>query len=84
MTARRLGIALALGLAIAAFLTSTALGQSDLVYDFAGGTQGQLGETGSGGGALPFTGLNLALIVIGGLVLIGTGAALRFRRRATD
>ena len=35
------------------------------------------------GGALPFTGLNLALIVIGGVALVAMGLVLR-RRSAAD
>jgi hypothetical protein len=35
------------------------------------------------GGALPFTGLNLALIILAGLALVATGVLLR-RRGATE
>jgi uncharacterized membrane protein len=44
-----------------------------------GGIAGQTQDLVSvqGGAGLPFTGLNLALIVIGGLVLLGTGIVLR-------
>jgi hypothetical protein len=54
-------------------------------------TSGVLGSSGSGsggalsesGGALPFTGLNLALIILAGLALVATGVLLR-RRSATE
>ncbi|MCL4289974.1 MAG: hypothetical protein KJ051_06825 [Thermoleophilia bacterium] len=41
----------------------------------AGSAQGEV----AGGGSLPFTGLNLTLIVIGALVLLATGVLLRRR-----
>jgi hypothetical protein len=54
-------------------------------------TSGVLGASGSGsggalsesGGALPFTGLNLALIIVAGLALVATGVLLR-RRGSTE
>jgi hypothetical protein len=50
-------------------------------------TSGVLGSSGSGsggalsesGGALPFTGLNLALIILAGFALVATGLLLRRR-----
>jgi hypothetical protein len=41
----------------------------------AGGVEGQ--STGGGGGALPFTGAELALYVIIGLAIVASGLALR-------
>ena len=83
MRARRLGMTVVLALAGVLVTASAALAQADVVYGGPAGTDGQLGEVGSGS-SLPFTGLNLALIVLGGLVLIGTGLALRFRRTSGD
>lgn len=48
----------------------------------AGVAQGLLSS--QGGNDLPFTGLNLALIVIGGLVLLGTGILLRRRSGSSE
>jgi hypothetical protein len=45
-----------------------------------GGVQG---TTVSSGAALPFTGLNLVLVVVGALLLLVTGLVLR-RRAASD
>ncbi|HSC90992.1 MAG TPA: hypothetical protein VLB86_04995 [Gaiellaceae bacterium] len=41
----------------------------------AGGTQG--GLAGQQGGVLPFTGVQLGLVTLGGIALIGSGVALR-------
>jgi hypothetical protein len=41
---------------------------------------GLSGASNGGGGSLPFTGLNLAFLIVGGLVLIATGLLLRRRR----
>jgi hypothetical protein len=41
------------------------------------GTQDQLAQTGSAGGALPFTGFDLALIVGGAVFLLALGGGLR-------
>lgn len=41
------------------------------------GAQDQLAQTGSAGGALPFTGFDLALIVGGALFLLALGGGLR-------
>jgi hypothetical protein len=48
----------------------------------AGVAQGLLSS--QGGDDLPFTGLNLALIVIGGVVLLGTGILLRRRSSSNE
>lgn len=56
-----------------------ALAQSPAVsgYGGVGGeVQGDVGGSGSGG-ALPFTGLDLGLLVVGGLVLLVAGLTLR-------
>lgn len=46
-----------------------------------GGVAGQTQEliTVQGGGGLPFTGLDLVLVVVGGLALLATGMLLRRR-----
>ena len=51
-----------------------------------GSAQGQVDSSLSGSvqGTLPFTGLNLALIVIAGVALLATGLLLRRRSRASD
>jgi hypothetical protein len=41
----------------------------------AGGTQG--GLAGEQGGVLPFTGVQLGLVALGGIALVGSGAVLR-------
>jgi hypothetical protein len=46
------------------------------------GTQNQLAQTGSAGGALPFTGFDLALIVGGAVFLLVLGGGLRRVSRA--
>jgi opacity protein-like surface antigen len=46
------------------------------------GAQGSLGASGSGGGTLPFTGFDLALIVGGALFLLAIGGGLRRVSRA--
>ncbi len=61
---------------------------SSSVYSgVAGNVQNDIGSGALGaspaGGALPFTGLNLALIVLGGVALVAMGLVLR-RRSATD
>lgn len=48
-------------------------------YNFGGG--GVQGEV-EGGGALPFTGLDLGLLIGGGLLLVAVGATLRRVSRA--
>jgi hypothetical protein len=46
------------------------------------GTQDQLAQTGTAGGALPFTGFDLALIVGGAVFLLVVGGGLRRVSRA--
>jgi hypothetical protein len=82
-TVRRLLIGLGLIATLVLPTAAFAGNQSD--------TSGVLGASGSGSGgalsesgsALPFTGVNLALIIIAGLVLVGTGLLLR-RRGSTE
>jgi hypothetical protein len=47
-----------------------------------GGVQGAQGTTVSSNAALPFTGMNLVLVVVGAILLLATGLFLR--RRASD
>jgi hypothetical protein len=47
-------------------------------YGGPGGVQGEV----EGGGALPFTGLDLGLLIGGGLLLVAVGATLRRVSRA--
>lgn len=47
----------------------------------AGGVQGEI--AGAGGGALPFTGLDLTLLVLGSLLLVVVGITLRRGTRAS-
>jgi hypothetical protein len=74
---------------VALVLASSAMAAPSVnTYGGSGGqTQGQLGDTVSGdpsgtasasgsGGSLPFTGLDLALMLGGGLVLVAVGASL--------
>jgi hypothetical protein len=50
-----------------------------------GGVQGAVGGgAAGGGGSLPFTGLDLAFLVIGGLTLLAVGASLRRLSRARN
>ena len=49
-------------------------------YGGAGGVQNEVSQgavQGAGSGSLPFTGLDLALLVIGGVMLLVVGAGLR-------
>ena len=65
-------------------LTTTALAAVPLQegYDPQGVAQTDV-ATGHGGGTLPFTGLDLVLVLVGGLVLVGLGLTVRrLARRA--
>lgn len=77
---------LALGALAALVAAPAALAGTDpssSVYaGVAGNVQGGIAGASPSGGALPFTGLNLALIVVGGLALIATGVLLRRRSAA--
>jgi hypothetical protein len=69
-------VTVAVTVLVASALTTTiALGASSSgsAYGGQGGVEGQV-ET---GGALPFTGLDLALLIGGGLLLLAVGAGLR-------
>lgn len=50
---------------------------ADQGYGGAGGVAGEVGGNVSGGGNLPFTGLDLGLLIGGGLLLIAFGVMLR-------
>jgi hypothetical protein len=79
---RRVALALTAMLVVG---VPSALGQDDIagqVYgDAGGGIEGDIAGAGSAGGSLPFTGLDLAFIVIGGLALLAVGVLLRLRSR---
>lgn len=75
-------VALGTLLALVAAPSALAASSDDVYGGVAGEIQGDvdagaLGETASG--TLPFTGLNLTLIVVGGLLLIATGVLLKRR-----
>jgi hypothetical protein len=59
--------------------TAVAASSEQSGYGGGGGVQGEVEGT---GGALPFTGLDLALLVGGGLLLIVVGAGVRRLTRA--
>ena len=73
------------GVAAALVVTPAALGGGYISNG--GGAQGDV-ESGVGGaasaGSLPFTGLDLALIVVGGMALLVTGFLLRRAGRSRD
>jgi hypothetical protein len=62
-----------------ALVTASSVAASTTGYPSGG--QGAQGEV-QGGGALPFTGLDLALIVLGGAALLVTGLLLRRAARS--
>jgi hypothetical protein len=66
------------GLALVSFLVlaSTALAQDSSVSGY-GGQAGGVEQQVETGGALPFTGLDLGLLIGGGLLLLAVGAGLR-------
>jgi len=76
----------ALGGAIALFLVivplSVAAGGGSSATSGYSGAAGVLTRTRSGGSGLPFTGLDLSLLVIGGVVLALLGMGLRRASRA--
>jgi hypothetical protein len=77
--------AITAGLAIAfAVLTTTALAAVPLQegYDPQGVPPTDV-AAGHGGGTLPFTGLDLVLVLVGGLVLVGLGLTVRRLARHT-
>jgi hypothetical protein len=75
-------------LASTALVTAaTALAQDTQPGGYPGGgiggdVEGRLGT--SAGGTLPFTGLNLVLLVVGGAVLIALGTLIVLRGRSGD
>ncbi len=78
---KRLLIGIATSLAAFLVAASVALAQSPVVVSGYGGQGGAAAEV-EGGGALPFTGLDLALLVGGGIVLVAVGVAIRRVSRA--
>ena len=52
-------------------------------YGGGAGVQNEVGGVQAAGGSLPFTGLDLALLVIGGLMLLVVGMVLRRAVRRT-
>jgi hypothetical protein len=73
---RRIVVLLGL-LATLVFPAVALAGNQSATLGDGGGAQGAL--SGGGEGTLPFTGLNLVLIVLAGIALIGTGVLLRRR-----
>jgi hypothetical protein len=76
------------GIVLAAALTWTSVALAgepgaEIHGGTAGGLGGAVGGTGTGSGALPFTGLDLALVVLAGVALVGLGLALRRTTRAS-
>lgn len=66
--------------ALAAAPTALAVGSAGTSYGGGGGVQNEVSSGVQGataGGALPFTGLDLALLVIGGIALLVVGMVLR-------
>ena len=63
---------------------SDAFAASPAAHGYGGqaGVQGELAATGSGG-TLPFTGLDLTLLVVGSLLLLVVGITLRRATRAS-
>ena len=78
----RLRVILTAFLLTALAVPATAFGGSNPSADL-GTAQGAQDELTSQSGALPFTGLNLVLILVGGAVLIATGLLLRHRSSST-
>ena len=75
---RRLGVVLAVAMIAAAFATGAwAQEPSQTGYGGGGTVLGGVQDRGSDtGGTLPFTGIDLALLVGGGILLAGVGAGL--------
>jgi hypothetical protein len=75
---RRLLTAVLLVLVLSAVLAAPAFAQSPVQQGYGGEGGGSLGDVrgGAQGGTLPFTGIDLALLVAGGLTLTAVGAAL--------
>jgi hypothetical protein len=73
-----------LAIALLGILTSAgiALAQSSSESGY-GGQAGAVQAEVDGGGALPFTGLDVGLLIGGGLLLVGVGASLRRLSRST-
>lgn len=68
-----------LGAVVVALTTASAVAAGTTGYPSGGeGAQGEV----QGGGALPFTGLDLALMALGGAALIVTGLLLRRAARS--
>jgi hypothetical protein len=61
----------------------TALAQDSSVDGY-GGVQGGIQSDVEGGGSLPFTGLDLGLLIGGGLLLLALGFGLRRLARGTN
>jgi hypothetical protein len=76
-------ISILLGLVVTLVVPAVAFGgnQSSTPSD-GGSAQGALSSGGEG--SLPFTGLNLALIVLAGVALVATGLLLRRRARSNE
>jgi hypothetical protein len=66
-------------LAMTMSITGSAMaqGSSDPYLNLAGQVQGQVDGSDDGNGSLPFTGLDIALVAGGGLLLLGAGIAMR-------
>ena len=78
---RRLGASAAVMFGVLA-LAPVALAQTpNSGFGEGGGVQGAVGG-GGGDGMLPFTGLDLLFLFVGGLVLLAVGMGLRFVSRA--
>jgi hypothetical protein len=85
ISVRRLGIMMAVAVGVALLVVPSALAQGTgpAGYPISGvsnNAEGQLAEEVTSG-ALPFTGLNLVLIVAGGILLLGLGTMLLLKGR---
>jgi hypothetical protein len=75
-----MAVPIALVVAPAAFAAGSAPTHG---YGGGAGVQNEVGGVQAAGGALPFTGLDLALLVIGGVLLLVVGMVLRRAVRRT-
>jgi hypothetical protein len=78
---RCLLVAVCAVLAVAPAAWGAAPGSAGKAYGGSGGVQSEVNQgavnAAGSGGSLPFTGLDLALLVVGGLTLLVAGAGLR-------
>jgi hypothetical protein len=81
MKLRHVLMAVPIGLVVAP--AAFAAGSAPAGYGGGAGVQNEVGGVEAAGGSLPFTGLDLALLLIGGLMLLVLGMFLRRAAKRT-